>query len=144
MFQIRFGTKISSAIAPPNQSQRFCSTRRSALNSSPSTSPAPKISIEYLFSRPNPAKRPNHIQSFMFPVLMMRMARYAQPVQNSGSKAFIVSRASIPKIAGATSTDSAARACAKRFPPSSRAISAVSSTSATPASAGNNRMAASD
>ncbi len=49
-----------------------------------------------------------------------------------------------PIFRAATSAASAAKACAKRLPPSSRAISAVSTTSATPASAGNRRIAASD
>ncbi len=37
--------------------------------------PAPKISMEYLFSSPTPDTMPNQIQSFGLPVLMMRMSR---------------------------------------------------------------------
>lgn len=106
--------------------------------------PAPKIAIEYLFSRPSPASMPNQIQSFGSPVFTMRMASHAQPIQKSGSKAFMVSRLSIPTMPGATSTARPARPWAKRFPPISRAITAVRATSAAPASAGSKRIAGSD
>ncbi len=144
MFQIRFGKKIRNAIAPPTQSQRLASKHRSPLSNSPSTKPAPKIAMEYLFSNPKPARTPNQIHSLVFFVLIMRISRYAQPIQNNGSNAFMVSRPSAPNIAGATRAVMAAKACAKRLPPSWRAISAVRTTSATPASAGNKRSAGSD
>ena len=65
----------------------------------------------------------------------------AQPIQNRGSNAFMVSRLSAAKIAGATRAAMAARPWAKRFPPSSRASRAARATSAAPATAGKNRIA---
>src|ERR1039458_8514620 len=47
----------------------------------------------------------------------MRMTMYAQPIQKSGSKAFIEKKLSVARMPGATSTASAARPCAKRRPP---------------------------
>src|ERR1017187_8214111 len=51
----------------------------------------------------------------------MRMTMYAQPIQKSGSKAFIEKKLSVARMPGATSTASAARPCAKRRPPNSGA-----------------------
>ena len=63
-------------------------TRRVGLENKHSMA-KPKIAIECLFSSPNPASTPNHSQSFAFPVRMTRITRYAQPIQNNGSNAFI-------------------------------------------------------
>ena len=106
--------------------------------------PAPKISMEYLFSRPNPARMPNQIQSFWLPVFTMRISSQAQPIQNSGSKAFMDSRLSTARMPGATSAARAARPWANRLPPSSRAIRAVRATSPAPATAGKKRIAGSE
>ena len=143
-FHQRFGAKITNATTPPIHNHRFASSFRWFVSSSPRTIPAPKIIIEYLFSRPMPATTPNQIHSLSFPVLMMRITRYAQVIQNSGSNAFIVKMLSNPRMPGAVSVVIAASTCAKRLPPSSRAISAVSTTSTAPASAGKNRIASSD
>src|SRR5262249_16349185 len=66
-----------------------------------------------------PATTPNQIHSFSFPVLMMRITRYAQVIQNSGSNAFIVKMLSNPRMPGAVSVVIAASTCAKPLPPSS-------------------------
>jgi hypothetical protein len=50
-----------------------------------------------------PATTPNQIHSLSFPVLMMRITRYAQVIQNSGSNAFIVKTLSDPRMPGAVS-----------------------------------------
>ena len=75
MFQTRLGRKIIKASAPPTHSQRLASLRRSPVNSKPKTMPAPKISIEYLFSSPNPDRMPNQIHSLVLPVLIIRISR---------------------------------------------------------------------
>jgi hypothetical protein len=75
--------------------------------------PAPKISMEYLFSRPNPARIPNQIQSFWLPVFTIRMTSQAQPIQNSGSNAFMDSKLPVARIPGATSVARAAEALGK-------------------------------
>ena len=56
----------------------------------------------------------------------------------------MVSKLSNARKPGATRTASAANPCAKRFPPSSRAIRAVSATIAAPATAGRKRSAGRD
>ena len=113
MFHSRLGRKIRNAIAPPAQNHGERSHRRSRVSTSPTTMPKPKISIECLFSSPTPATTPNHSQSFAFPVRMIRMTRYAQPIQNSGSKAFIERKWSSARTPGASTKHNAARPWAK-------------------------------
>ena len=141
IFQIRFGRKIPNAINPAIQIQGVRHKRFSGVNSRPTSIPKPKIAIEYLFSRPSPARRPNQSHNFWSPVLMMRIITKTQPIQNKGSKAFIDSQLSMAKNSGATRTEMADSPWAKREPPSSRAMKPVSTTFAAPASAGNNRIA---
>ena len=78
------------------------------------------------------------------PCRAIRIATYAQPIQKSGSKLFIVSTPAKAANTGATSVATAAVTCAVRPPPSSRAIQPVRKTSAAPASAGKKRMANSE
>ena len=106
--------------------------------------PAPKISMEYLFSRPTPARMPNQIQSFWLPVLTMRMSNQAQPIQNSGSNAFMESRLSQRESPAPPASRGRREPWANRLPPSSRAIRPVSSTSPAPATAGKKRIAGSE
>ena len=80
---------MRNAIAPAIQIHGPANTLRCGVRIRPKTIPAPKISMEYLFSRPNPARMPNQIQSFWSPVFTMRIISQAQPIQNSGSNAFI-------------------------------------------------------
>uniref|UniRef100_A0A7V4G8E6 Acetyl xylan esterase domain-containing protein n=1 Tax=Desulfobacca acetoxidans TaxID=60893 RepID=A0A7V4G8E6_9BACT len=79
------------------------------------------MAIEYLFWSPAPASTPSQSQSLVSPVLTMRATRSAQPVQNSGSKAFIDRKWLRARSPGAMAVASAASPCAKRRPPSSRA-----------------------
>ena len=74
----------------------------------------------------------------------MRIASHAQPIQNSGSKAFIDRKWSIPKMPGATSTARPARPCANRFTAEFARDQRRQGHLARPASAGNKRMAGSD
>ena len=142
MFQSRLGRKIRNATRPPIHSHFVRRKRRSGVNSSPATIPKPKISMEYLFSRPIPASRPNHNQRRALPVRMIRTTSQAQPIQNNGSNAFMVRKWSRARKPGAARTHKAAKPWAKRLPPNSRAIRPVSSTLAAPAKAGKKRMAA--
>ena len=70
---------------------------------------------------------PNQIQSRELPVRTMRMTASAQPIQKSGSKAFMERKWSMARTPGASRKQRAARPCAKRPPPSSRARSPVRS-----------------
>jgi hypothetical protein len=67
-----------------------------------------------------------------------------QPIQKSGSKAFMVRRLSVIRTAGQSRIAIAARSWAYHPPPSSRAMRIVSATSAVPASAGRIRSAANE
>ena len=100
---------MRNAIAPPIQSHGLANTRRCGVNSRPKTIPAPKISMEYLFSRPNPASMPNQIQSFWSPVLTMRIShpRAAHPEQRL--ECVHRQEAWVARMPGATSVARAAR-----------------------------------
>ena len=143
-FHSRLGRKIRNATRPAIQSHLVRRKRRSGVSSSPAMMPKPKISMECLFSSPIPASRPNHSQRRVSPVRTIRMTSQAQPIQNKGSNAFMVSKLSRARKPGAARAQRAAKPWAKRFPPNSRAIRPVSSTLAAPARAGMRRMAGRD
>ena len=103
------------------------SKRRCGVKTRPSKMPQPKISMECLFSRPNPATMPNQIQSFASAVLMMRISRQAHPIQNKASNAFMESSYRVARKPGATRWRGQRDLGQTSRPPSSRAITAVSS-----------------
>jgi hypothetical protein len=74
----------------------------------------------------------------------MRTTIHAQTSQKSGSKAFIEKKLSKARYAGANRIAAAARNCAKRPPPNSRARIPVRNTTAAPASTGSKRMETSE
>ncbi len=139
--QITLGSAITNATSAPSQIH-FCPRwRRSGVSTIPITRAAPKNAMECLFSSPSPAATPNHNHSRGRSPLARRASSQAQPIQNSGSKAFMVSRLSPPRYTGADKQAAQASATAHIFPPNSRTSSAVSATLAAAARAGKNRMA---
>src|SRR5258705_11966567 len=91
MFQIRFGRKIRNAAMPPSQSHLFKSAFRCLVTSRPTTIAKPKTAIEYFSSKPSPATTPNQSQN-RGSRLIARIAKYSQPIQNSGSRQLEVGR----------------------------------------------------
>ena len=106
------GRKSASAIAPAIQIQCLANSRRWWVTSTATVTANPKNSVECLFSRLSPANTPNHSQSRESPVRTIRAMTRMQPVQNSGSNAFIVIRLLITRNAGHNRMQSPARNCA--------------------------------
>src|SRR5438876_10144526 len=82
--------------------------------------PEPKNAVESLFSRPSPTETPKQSQRVREPPLIIRTSRYAHPIQNSGSNAFIEKKLPTAKLNSAQSEPAQASAIAHARPPSSR------------------------
>ena len=102
---------------------------------------APRNNMDGLLSRPIPATTPNQTQSRVFPVLMMRIRKYAHSPHQTGSVAARHSMFWAPSHTGAIRAASAASPWAKRPPPSSRAIRPTITIVTAPAMAGKKRKA---
>ena len=147
-FHSRFGAEDQESDDAPHPDPEATRSRAASVgvSSIPTTIPAPKISIEYLFSMPTARQTtPNQIQSRSLPVLMMRITgtrRSSRTVARTHSSCSRLSeRQNARRHQRRQSPPVPARSAS---PPSSRAIRAVSTTSTAPASAGKNRSAGSD
>ena len=139
---IKLGKKIASAIAPPSQSHRRRNSRGIPDASRPTTVAKPKTRMVCLLRNAIPVTSPNHSQRRGLPPLRMRAMRIAPSAQKTGSNAFMERKLFMARTAGANRIVTAARICARRLPPRSRASNPVRNTSRAPAAAGSNRVAA--
>ena len=142
--QIRFGANKTSASNPPSQIHFERNKRASPESKSPATRAKPKTSMVCLFSSPTPAIAPKRSHSRGDAPFTIRIAIQPHESQNSGSNAFMERKLSKARYAGANNMAVAARNCAKRPPPNSRATIPVRKTTAAPARAGSSRTAKSE
>ena len=100
---------MNAASATAAARHRLASSRRSGASNRPASSAAAKKSIECLLSRPSPTSAPMTSQSRRSPPSMRSTSTSAHPVQNSGSKTFMVTRCALARTEGESAVASAVK-----------------------------------
>ena len=141
---IRLGTNISNAMAPPTQNQRLATYRRASVSNTPSSTPASSNVIEYLVCMPSPANTPTAIHQRGSSSRSRRIVHHAISTHHSRSNEEYWNSVAQNKGSGDSATATAAKVCASRPPPRSRAMRPLAIITSTCASTENNRRPISD
>jgi len=131
--QARLGAAIATATRPPSHGQGVRNSRRIGVRSTPAPRPATRVGVVNLVSIPRPIAAPSTSHQRGLPDRTIRTNAYNASAHANVSNDTVWSKPFAPRKNAHVVTPSAASHCARGGPPSSLAIAAVKSTTATPA-----------
>ena len=140
----RSGTVNATAMAAPAPNHRFSTIARPPDSRTPATRAAANRPALCLLASPRPRISPAASHQRQSPVRPIRITTRASAVQASMSYGVVLARWLAASRAGMVPVPTAASSCARRPPPSSRAVRPLITTVAPAASAGHSRSPGSD